>query len=150
MKKLLSLGAVLLAASFSVAASDGLIKYQSNYSIKETADRFESIAKSKGLTLFARIDHQKNASSVDLELRPTEVIIFGNPKVGTPLMQCQQDVAIDLPQKVLVTEDSNKKVWLSYNDPNYLMERHAINGCDEVIKKISGVLSKLSEATIAK
>ncbi|MEZ9179191.1 DUF302 domain-containing protein [Vibrio cyclitrophicus] len=150
MKKLLSLGAVLLAASFSVAASDGLIKYQSNYSVKETADRFESIAKSKGLTLFARIDHQKNASSVDLKLRPTEVIIFGNPKVGTPLMQCQQDVAIDLPQKVLVTEDSNKKVWLSYNDPNYLMERHAINGCDEVIKKISGVLSKLSEATIAK
>ncbi|WP_412496508.1 DUF302 domain-containing protein [Vibrio cyclitrophicus] len=150
MKKLLSLGAVLLAASFSVAASDGLIKYQSNYSVKETADRFESIAKSKGLTLFARIDHQKNASSVDLELRPTEVIIFGNPKVGTPLMQCQQDVAIDLPQKVLVTEDSNKKVWLSYNNPNYLMERHAINGCDEVIKKISGVLSKLSEATIAK
>ncbi|WP_146531862.1 DUF302 domain-containing protein [Vibrio cyclitrophicus] len=150
MKKLLSLGAVLLAASFSVAASDGLIKYQSNFSVKETADRFESIAKSKGLTLFARIDHQKNASSVDLELRPTEVIIFGNPKVGTLLMQCQQDVAIDLPQKVLVTEDSNKKVWLSYNDPNYLMERHAINGCDEVIKKISGVLSKLSEATIAK
>ncbi|XNJ90815.1 DUF302 domain-containing protein [Vibrio cyclitrophicus] len=150
MKKLLSLGAVLLAASFSVAASDGLIKYQSNYSVKETADRFESIAKSKGLTLFARIDHQKNASSVDLELRPTEVIIFGNPKVGTPLMQCQQDVAIDLPQKVLVTEDSNKKVWLSYNNPNYFMERHAINGCDEVIKKISGVLSKLSEATIAK
>ncbi|OED71354.1 hypothetical protein A143_17270 [Vibrio splendidus ZS-139] len=150
MKKLLSLGAVLIAASFSVAASDGLIKYQSNYSVKETADRFESIAKSKGLTLFARIDHQKNASGVDLELRPTEVIIFGNPKVGTPLMQCEQDVAIDLPQKVLVTEDSNKKVWLSYNDPNYLMERHAINGCDEVVKKISGVLSKLSEATIAK
>ncbi|MEL0608866.1 MULTISPECIES: DUF302 domain-containing protein [Vibrio] len=150
MKKLLSLGAVLIAASFSVAASDGLIKYQSNYSVKETADRFENIAKSKGLTLFARIDHQKNASGVDLELRPTEVIIFGNPKVGTPLMQCEQDVAIDLPQKVLVTEDSNKKVWLSYNDPNYLMERHAINGCDEVVKKISGVLSKLSEATIAK
>jgi uncharacterized protein (DUF302 family) len=150
MKKSLSLGAVLIAASFSVAASDGLIKYQSNYSVKETADRFESIAKSKGLTLFARIDHQKNASGVDLELRPTEVIILGNPKVGTPLMQCEQDVAIDLPQKVLVTEDSNKKVWLSYNDPNYLMERHAINGCDEVVKKISGVLSKLSEATIAK
>ncbi|MDD1827069.1 DUF302 domain-containing protein [Photobacterium sp. ZSDE20] len=150
MKKLLPLCAILLSASFSVAASDGLIKYQSNYSVKETADRFEEIAKSKGLTLFARIDHQKNASNVDLELRPTEVIIFGNPKVGTPLMQCAQDVAIDLPQKVLVSEDANKKVWLSYNDPNYLLNRHAINGCDEVIKKISGVLSKLSEATIAK
>ena len=150
MKKLLPLCAILLSASFSVAASDGLIKYQSNYSVKETADRFEEIAKSKGLTLFARIDHQKNASKVDLELRPTQVIIFGNPKVGTPLMQCSQEVAIDLPQKVLVTEDANKKVWLSYNDPNYLANRHAINGCDEVIKKISGVLSKLSEATVAK
>ncbi|WP_373959542.1 DUF302 domain-containing protein [Vibrio gigantis] len=150
MKKLLPPCAILLSASFSVAASDGLIKYQSNYSVKETADRFEEIAKSKGLTLFARIDHQKNASNVDLELRPTEVIIFGNPKVGTPLMQCAQEVAIDLPQKVLVSEDANKKVWLSYNDPNYLLNRHAINGCDEVIKKISGVLSKLSEATIAK
>ncbi|MEZ8720955.1 DUF302 domain-containing protein [Vibrio pomeroyi] len=150
MKKLLPLCAILLSASFSVAASDGLIKYQSNYSVKETADRFEEIAKSKGLTLFARIDHQKNASNVDLELRPTEVIIFGNPKVGTPLMQCAQEVAIDLPQKVLVSEDANKKVWLSYNDPNYLLNRHAINGCDEVIKKISSVLSKLSEATIAK
>ncbi|MFS1477775.1 DUF302 domain-containing protein, partial [Vibrio lentus] len=99
---------------------------------------------------FARVDHQKNAASVNLELRPTEVIIFGNPKVGTPLMQCAQDVAIDLPQKVMVSEDDNKKVWLTYNNPTYLMERHQIQGCDEVIKKISGVLSKLSEATVAK
>ncbi|WP_299694613.1 DUF302 domain-containing protein [uncultured Vibrio sp.] len=150
MRILPSLCAVLLSASFSIAASDGLIKYQSHYSVQETADRFEDIAKSKGLTLFARIDHQKNASQVGLELRSTEVILFGNPKVGTQLMQCTQDVAIDLPQKVLVTEDANSTVWLSYNDPNYLMERHAINGCDEVIEKISAVLSKLSEAAVAK
>ncbi|MDH5925566.1 DUF302 domain-containing protein [Vibrio lentus] len=150
MKRIISLGIIALSASFSVAASDGLVKYESNYSVKETADRFEDIAKSKGLTLFARVDHQKNAASVNLELRPTEVIIFGNPKVGTPLMQCAQDVAIDLPQKVMVSEDDNKKVWLTYNNPMYLMERHQIQGCDEVIKKISGVLSKLSEATVAK
>ncbi|MDN3630641.1 DUF302 domain-containing protein [Vibrio lentus] len=150
MKRIISLGIIALSASFSVAASDGLVKYESNYSVKETADRFENIAKSKGLTLFARVDHQKNAASVNLELRPTEVIIFGNPKVGTPLMQCAQDVAIDLPQKVMVSEDDNKKVWLTYNNPTYLMERHQIQGCDEVIKKISGVLSKLSEATVAK
>ncbi|MBY7731533.1 hypothetical protein BCU90_20040 [Vibrio lentus] len=150
MKRIISLGIIALSASFSVAASDGLVKYESNYSVKETADRFEDIAKSKGLTLFARVDHQKNAASVNLELRPTEVIIFGNPKVGTPLMQCAQDVAIDLPQKVMVSEDDNKKVWLTYNNPTYLMERHQIQGCDEVIKKISGVLSKLSEATVAK
>ncbi|TKF48482.1 DUF302 domain-containing protein [Vibrio lentus] len=150
MKRIISLGIIALSASFSVAASDGLVKYESNYSVKETADRFEDIAKSKGLTLFARVDHQKNAASVNLELRPTEVIIFGNPKVGTPLMQCAQDVAIDLPQKVMVSEDDNKKVWLTYNNPTYLMERHQIQGCDEVIKKISGVLSKLSEATVVK
>ena len=150
MKRIISLGIIALSASFSVAASDGLVKYESNYSVKETADRFEDIAKSKGLTLFARVDHQKNAASVNLELRPTEVIIFGNPKVGTPLMQCAQDVAIDLPQKVMVSEDDNKKVWLTYNNPTYLMERHQIQGCDEAIKKISGVLSKLSEATVAK
>ncbi|CAM3685220.1 DUF302 domain-containing protein [Rheinheimera salexigens] len=150
MKKLVSIGLVLLAASFSVAASDGLVKYESHHSVKETADRFESIAKSKGLTLFARIVHQKNASGVGLELRPTEVIIFGNPKVGTPLMQCAQDVAIDLPQKVLVSEDADNKVWLSYNNPSYLMKRHDIKNCDEVINKISGILGKLSKAAVAK
>jgi uncharacterized protein (DUF302 family) len=150
MKKLLSLGVVLFSASFTVVASDGLVKYESNYTVKETTDRFERIVKSKGLTLFARIDHKKNASGVGLELRPTEVIIFGNPKVGTPLMQCAQEVAIDLPQKVLVSEDADHKVWLSYNNPNYLKTRHNIQGCDEVINKISGVLGKLSQAAVAK
>ncbi|OOV86841.1 DUF302 domain-containing protein [Oceanospirillum linum] len=149
MKKIISLGAVLLSASFSVSASEGLVKYESRFSVKETADRFEEIAKSKGLTLFARIDHRKNARGVNLELRPTEVIMFGNPKVGTPLMQCAQNVAIDLPQKVMVSEDANNKVWLSYNSPNYLMKRHDIKGCDEVINKISRVLSTLSKAAVA-
>ncbi|MDV7105557.1 DUF302 domain-containing protein [Vibrio sp. TH_r3] len=150
MKKLVSLSIILSFASFSLAASDGLVKYESDYSVKETADRFENIAKSKGLTVFTRIDHQQNASNVDLKLRPTEVIIFGNPNVGTPLMQCAQNVAIDLPQKVMVNEDENNKVWLTYNNPNYLMKRHDIKGCDEVIGKISGVLSKLSEAAVSK
>ena len=149
MKKIISLGAVLLSASFSVSASEGLVKYESRFSVKETADRFEEIAKSKGLTLFARIDHRKNARGVNLELRPTEVIMFGNPKVGTPLMQCAQNVAIDLPQKVMVSEDANNKVWLSYNSPNYLMKRHDIKGCDEVINKISRVLSTLSKTAVA-
>ncbi|XQW86593.1 DUF302 domain-containing protein [Thalassotalea piscium] len=150
MKKLVSLGFILLHVTFSVAASDGLVKYKSQYSVKETADRFEQVIKSKGLTLFARIDHQKNATGAELKLRPTEVIIFGNPKIGTLLMQCEQNVAIDLPQKVLVSEDANNQVWLSYNQPNYLMERHTIKGCDKVLRKISGVLSQLSEATVAK
>lgn len=81
MKKLIPLALVLFCTSFSVVADDGLVKYQSHYSVKETANRFEHIIKSKGLTVFARIDHQKNAKGVNLKLRPTEVIIFGNPKV---------------------------------------------------------------------
>lgn len=150
MKKLISLSIILFSASFSVAAFDGLIKYESHYSVKETADRFENIAKNKGLTLFARVDHQQNARDVDLELRPTEVILFGNPKVGTLLMQCTQNVAIDLPQKVMVSEDVNNKVWLTYNNPKYLMKRHQIKGCDEIIDKISDLLSNLSKTAVAK
>ncbi|MBT3147425.1 DUF302 domain-containing protein [Neptunomonas phycophila] len=149
MVKSLSLGVALAVFSLSASAEDSLVKYESIYSVKETADRFENIAKSKGLTVFTRINHQQNAANVGLELRPTEVIIFGNPKVGTPLMQCSQDVAIDLPQKVMITEDSNNKVWLSYNNPNYLVQRHSIEGCDEVIKKVSGVLGALSTAAVA-
>ncbi|MDE4455044.1 DUF302 domain-containing protein [Psychrobacter sp. DAB_AL62B] len=125
---------------------DGLVTLESDYSVKETADRFESIIKEKGLTLFTRIDHQKNAEGVNLELRPTEVILFGNPKAGTKLMQCAQNVAIDLPQKVLISEGADKKVYLSYNSPDYLKARHNIQGCDKVISDVSTLLGKLSTA----
>lgn len=150
MIKFISLGVIMFTASFAVSAEESVIKYESSYSVKETANRFESIAESKGFTLFTRVDHQKNAASVNMDLRPTEVIIFGNPKVGTLLMQCAQDVAIDLPQKVLITEDVNQKVWLSYNNPSYLKERHNMKGCDAVIGKVSTILNKLALATIAK
>ncbi|NOI75826.1 DUF302 domain-containing protein [Vibrio coralliilyticus] len=146
MLKFASLGAILLSASMSVIAAQGVVMYESSYSVKETADRFEAIAKKKGLNIFARVDHQANAQGVGLELRPTELIIFGNPKVGTPLMQCAQSVAIDLPQKVLVTQDEEQKVWLSYNDPNYIKQRHDVKGCDKVLTKITGVLGALSKA----
>lgn len=140
----------LLMWSQSVLASEGLVKLESPYTVKETADRFESIIKNKGLSLFARVNHSKNASGVGLTLRPTETIIFGNPKVGTPLMQCAQNIAIDLPQKILVSQDADDKVWLSYNNPSYLKARHEIVGCDELIVNVSGVLSSLSKATVAK
>jgi len=148
-KKLSFVIFTLMVSSF-VSAVESLIRIESSYSAKETADRFESIVKDKGLTLFARIDHQRNASGVNLELRATEVIIFGNPEVGTPLMNCAQEVAIDLPQKVLISEDSNQKVWLSYNNPAYLKERHDIQGCDTVLNKIATVLNKLSIAATSK
>jgi uncharacterized protein (DUF302 family) len=133
-----------LILSFWASAEESLVTYESQYSAKETADRFASLIKDKGLTLFTRIDHQKNALNVNLELRPTEVIIFGNPKVGTSLIQCAQKSAIDLPQKVLITEDVNKRVWLSFNNPQYIKERHGLKGCDKVIKKISTLLENLS------
>jgi len=138
MIKNISLAVAVLFASTNVYAVESLITVESHYSAKETADRFESIIKDKGFTVFARIDHQKNAAGVNLTLRPTEVIIFGNPNIGTQLMQCNQLVAIDLPQKVLVSEDADNKVWLSYNNPQYIKQRHSITGCDEVINKMSG------------
>lgn len=150
MKKIISLAAFALLVSSFANAEDGLVTVESNYSVKETANRFESIIKSKGLTLFARIDHQKNAKGVDLKLNPTEVIMFGNPKIGTPLMQCAPNVAIDLPQKVLISEDAESKVWLSYTNPEYLKTRHNIKGCDKVINKVSGVLKNLSLAATNK
>ncbi|MFT5717806.1 MAG: hypothetical protein ACI9T7_002004 [Oleiphilaceae bacterium] len=143
---------IVISFMFSAYASgaDGMLSVESHYSVKETADKFESIIKKKGLTLFARIDHQKNAAGVNLELRPIELLIFGNPKVGTPLMQCSQKVAIDLPQKVLIWKDEKSKVWLSYNNPEYLRERHKIEGCDQVINKISNVLKVLTNAVASK
>jgi len=150
MFKNISFAVFVLIVSSYASAEKSVITLESQYSAKETADRFESIIKGKGLTLFARIDHQKNASGVNLALRSTEVMIFGNPKVGTPLMQCAQQAAIDLPQKVLITEDSEQRVWLSYNNPEYIKERHNIQGCDKTISKISAVLNKLSIAATTK
>jgi uncharacterized protein (DUF302 family) len=141
---------VILISSFYANAEEGLISLQSHHSAKETADRFESIIEDKGLTLFARIDHQQNAAKVNLSLRPTEVLIFGNPKIGTLLMQCTQSIAIDLPQKVLVTEDAENRVWLSYNNPKYLKTRHNIQGCDDVTNRIEKILNKLSMAATTK
>ncbi len=149
MKKILSLGLLTLFISYAASAEESLIRLQSPYTAQTTADRFETIAREKGLNVFARINHQQNAAGVDMELRPTEVIIFGNPKVGTPLMQCAQEVGIDLPQKVLIMEDENEQVWLSYNNPEYLKHRHNIEGCDAVLTKIAGVLSTLSAAAVA-
>ena len=140
------LACLLLMISAYATAVEGIITLESNYSVKETANKFESIIEKKGLTLFARIDHQQNAAGVNLELRPTELIIFGNPKVGTPLMQCSQQVAIDLPQKVLIWKDEKGTVRLSYNNPEYLKERHQIEGCNKVINKISNVLKALTKA----
>lgn len=132
--------------AYNPSTKNGLINVKSNHDVNKTADNLEAILKEKGMTVFMRINHAAGAKKVDKELRPTELVIFGNPKVGTPLMQCAQTVAIDLPQKMLVWQDAAGLTWLTYNDPSYLMKRHKIKGCDSVIKKVTGALNNFANA----
>jgi uncharacterized protein (DUF302 family) len=125
-------------------ADNGIINVKSSHDVKTTVDRLENILEEKGMTVFIRINHAEGAHKVGKKLRPTELIIFGNPKVGTPLMQCGQGVAIDLPQKALIWQDEAGQVWLSYNDPKYLASRHSIKECGEVIKKIEKALGNFA------
>ena len=139
---------VLLSVSTNAFGADGLIALKSPFSTKVTMDRFEENAKQRGLTIFARIDHSAGASKIGKSLRPTEVIIFGNPVGGTAFMECAQSIGIDLPLKALVWEDAQGQAWLGYNDPAYIAKRHGVNRClaGENLRK---VLSALSEATLA-
>src|SRR5262245_359387 len=120
---------LLLAASSSVSAADGLIAAKSSYGPKETMDRLETLLKEKGMTIFARVDHAAGAAKVGKKLRPTEVLIFGNPQGGTPFIECSQTVGIDLPLKMLVWEDDAGQVFVGYNDPAYLAARHGVPQC---------------------
>ena len=132
--------------SISAAAADGMIDVPSTFNVEETADRMESILNAKGMTIFTRINHSEGAGKVGIKLRKTELIIFGNPKVGGPLMKCQQSAAIDLPQKALIWEDDKAKVWISYNDPRYIEKRHGVTGCEEVVLKIEKALAGMANA----
>lgn len=127
---------------------DGLIQIKSPHSAKETMDRFEAAAKGKGLTVFARVDHAAGAVSVGKTLRPTEVLIFGNPQGGTPLMVCAQTVGIDLPLKALVWEGEDKQVWLGYNDPAWIARRHGVPSCPAVAT-LTKALAGLAQAATA-
>src|ERR1700689_5417830 len=108
---------------------NGLTTIASAHGVKDTIDRLESEVKSKGMRVFARVDHAAGAKEVGLPLRPTELLIFGNARGGTPLMQATQSIGIDLPLKALAWEDADGKVWLSYNEPTWIAERH---GADQV------------------
>ena len=148
-KVIVSLALVLLYALPSMA-ENGVISVQSDFDVKETADRLENILKEKGMTVFNRIDHSKGASSVGIDLRDTVLLIFGNPKVGAPLMKCEQVAALDLPQKALIWKDADDAVYVSYNDPNYVQKRHNISGCEEVLAKFEKALSTFTEAAATK
>ncbi len=145
MKKTAILALALVAASVAPAA-EGVVDVQSAFGVAETADRLETVLAQKGMTVFDRIRHSAAAGRVGIELRDTELVIFGNPRVGSRLMQCAQSVAIDLPQKALVWEDVGGRVWVSYNDPVYLSRRHGIETCGGVVPKIQRALAGIVKA----
>ena len=148
--RILTLAAVALCFFVEMAtAADGVTSVKSPYTVAETLDRLERLLEEKGMTVFARIDHGAGASRAGLELRPTQLLLFGNPKVGTPLMQCGQTAAIDLPQKALAWEDEQGQVWLSYNAAEYLTARHGITRCGEIPEKIARALEGFAAAATA-
>jgi uncharacterized protein (DUF302 family) len=126
---------------------NGLTTLPSVHGAKETMDRLEAEVKSKGMTVFARIDHAADAKAAGLALRPTEVLIFGNAKGGTPLMQALQTTGIDLPLKALVWEDPGGKAWLSYNELAWIAQRHG--GAAQVSEQVSEVTGRLAGALAA-
>ena len=141
---------LLLAATIPAFAQSGLVVKKSAYGVDQTLDRLEQILKEKGLTIFARIDHNAGAAKVDMDLRPTKLLIFGNPKMGTPLMQSNQTVGLDLPMKVLAWQDGQGQAWIAYNQPSYLAGRHQIKDRGEVISKMQGALGQLTDKAIQK
>ena len=146
MLRLLLLLLFVMNTGLTFAADDGLIHVQSAYKVKQTADRLEAILQKKGMTIFNRVKHSESAQTVGVKLRDTELIVFGNPKIGSALMQCQQSVAIDLPQKALIWEDDAGTVQITYNAPSYLLQRHNIKGCEAVLGKVSKALGGMTRA----
>lgn len=140
--------AALISFAIPAFAADGLISVKSPYPVAETLDRLEAGAEERGLKIFARIDHAAGAASIGETLRPTELLIFGNPKGGTPVMQCAQTAGIELPLKALAWEDEQGQVWLGYNDPAYLVRRHSSSDC-AAVEPMSAALSGLVTDALA-
>lgn len=130
-------------------AAQGLTTVKSSHGPQATMDRLEAAVKAKGMTVFARIDHSAGASAAGLSLNPTEVLIFGNAKGGTPLMQSVQTIAIDLPLKALVWQDASGDTWLSYNDPEWLAKRHGLTGAEAPVGNLTAALDAVAKAAAA-
>jgi uncharacterized protein (DUF302 family) len=130
----------------TTATNNGIVNKPSKHSVEQTVEALTNILKSKGVAVFALIDHSGEAEKVGLKMRPTKLLIFGNPKAGTPLMLASPSTAIDLPLKLLVWEDSQGKVWISYNSPEYLKERHGLpQELMQNIAIIEGLATKAGE-----
>jgi uncharacterized protein (DUF302 family) len=130
-------------------AAQGLTTIRSSFGPQDTMDRLEAAVKAKGMTVLARIDHAAGAAGSGLSLRPTAVLMFGNAKAGTPLMQSVQTIGIDLPLKALVWQDMSGETWLSYNDPDWLAQRHGLGGTETVVGMMTAALDAVAKAATA-
>ena len=128
-------------------ADNGITTIPSHSNVKHTIDRLEAAAKAKGLTIFARIDHSAGAAAAAMALRPTELLILGNARGGTPLMQAQQTIGIDLPLKALVWQDASGKTWLSWNEPAWLARRHEVTGMEGPLAAMTNALRDIAAKT---
>src|SRR6516162_5860011 len=133
-----------MPASDAFSSIEGLTSIQSSFTPEETMDRVEAQIQMRGLNVFARIDHAAGAAEVGLPLAPTNLIIFGNARGGTPLMQSVQTVGIDLPLKILVWQDAANNTWLSYNEPRWIGQRHGVAGVESTIDKMADLLAAIA------
>lgn len=144
MKKTYFVLTVIFLVSLQIKAQDAITKIEVKTNVEQTVKKLTSILDSKDLKVFSVIDHQKGAESASLELLPSTLIIFGNPKMGTKLMNCDQAVGIDLPMKYLVYEDKNGKTWIEYWKPSLLAKKYNLDACEPVLTKMDGALAKFA------
>jgi uncharacterized protein (DUF302 family) len=143
---------LLIALFFSLPlyAGDGVTSKKSSHNVQVSIDRLENALKQRGVVIVARVDHAGAAKKAEMALRPTQVLIFGNPKLGTPLMQSSQQIGLDLPLKILAWEDANGQTWLTYEDPHATATRHGVTDRAEVVNKMAGVLDAVTTEAAAK
>jgi uncharacterized protein (DUF302 family) len=145
---------IALTALFTTGAMadevDGLVKMKSEHSVTVTLDRLENIVKKKGITVAVRWNHSAKAKKIGIPMRDTQLLIFGNPKLGSHLMTAEQTAAIDMPLKAIAWKDATGQVWLAYNDPAYIAKRHHITDRDEIVKKISNALAAMTAKAAGK
>ena len=145
MKRLLVLlSLVAFIPAMSMAGDKGLVNKKSSFSVKVTLDRLENVLRKKGITIVTRWNHQAGAKKAAIPLRATELLIFGNPKLGSHFFTSNQSAGIDLPMKALAWKDKKGQVWLTYNDPTYIANRHGIDNRPAIVKKMTGALNKLT------
>jgi len=148
MKRIFLAACVVVMSAVGAFADDGLVRKQSAHDVATTMDRLESALTERGITVVARVDHAKAAMGAGMDLPPTVLLIFGNPKLGTPLMQAVPEMAIDLPMKVIAWQDDDGQTWIAYTDPAYLKARHGVEGADKVFDTMTGALGKITDAVV--